>query len=123
LPIVRLARDGKVTKIAEGFGAPFGVAVDARGTVYVADQRDHSVYRVDEDGKKSKLAGCGKPERKDGRGEEAGFFCPSGLVLDGQGNLYVKESGRSENSAWMHIRKITKDGSVSTLAKIRRSAE
>jgi sugar lactone lactonase YvrE len=120
--IVRVKADGKRSVVAGGFVAPFGIAVDARGTVFVADTGTHSVYRIEKRGKKTRLAGSGKVGRKDARGEKAEFSHPTGIVVDARGNLYIKESGRQENSPWMHIRKLAPDGHVSTLARIRRSA-
>ena len=119
--IVRVEADGKATVVAKEFVAPFGLTVDARGTVYVVDAGTHSVYRVEKGGKKVRLAGSGKVGHKDAQGEEAEFSYPTGVVVDTQGNLYVKESGRQDNNPWMVIRKITPEGKVTTLAKIRRS--
>jgi sugar lactone lactonase YvrE len=118
--IVRVGTDARPVVVADGFVAPFGVAVDGHGTVYVVDAGAHRVYRVEKPGKKVPVAGSGKAGHRDGQGLEAEFAHPSGIVLDAQGNLYVKESGRQENSPWMHIRKITPEGKVSTLVKIRR---
>ena len=56
------------------------------------------------------LAGSGKPGFADGAGAQASFHDPSGVVVDGSGNVYV---GDGDNH---RIRKITQEGDVSTVA-------
>jgi len=110
-----LAGDG-VEGNATGAGArsrfsdPWGVAMDAGGTLYVADAGDNNriLYRW-LDGDFHVLAG-GREGFADGRGEAAAFNTPSGLALDRHGTLYVADTG---NHA---IRKVTPQGEVSTLA-------
>ena len=118
--IVRVGSDGRVTELARGFQSPFGLAIDAKGNGYVADSRDHCIYRFDANGKVAKIAGTGAQGHKDGQARAAEFAFPSGLVLDADGNLFVKESGRNENAfpTIMRIRKITPQGEVTTLARI-----
>lgn len=92
------------------FDDPFGVALDSRGAVYVADAGDSNrIRRIGPDGTVSTFAGSGEGFR-DGAGTAAAFHTPSALAFDHQGNLYVADTG---NHA---IRKIAKDGTVSTLA-------
>ncbi|MBA4094542.1 MAG: gluconolaconase, partial [Candidatus Accumulibacter sp.] len=92
------------------FSDPFGVAVDAHGNVYVADGGDSNrIRRIGRDGVVSTFAGAGEGFA-DGPGAAAAFHTPSALAIDRLGNLYVADTG---NHA---IRKITPDGSVSTLA-------
>jgi sugar lactone lactonase YvrE len=56
------------------------------------------------------LAGSGKKGFADGAAKEASFRGPSGVVIDGIGNVYVGDYGNNR------IRKITQDGVVSTVA-------
>ena len=80
------------------FSDPFGVAVGADGTVYVADAGDsQSIRAISADGRVTTLA----------RGQ---FNTPSGLAIDSGGALYVADTG---NNA---VRRVAPDGSVSTLA-------
>lgn len=95
---------------ASRFDDPFGVALDRRGTVYVADAGDSNRIRtIAPDGTVATFAG-GKEGFQDGVGAAAAFHTPSALAFDHEGNLYVADTG---NHA---IRKIAKDGSVTTLA-------
>ena len=92
------------------FSDPFGVASAADGTIYVADGVGaHRIYRITTAGVATILAGS-EDGFADGRGEDARFSTPSGLTLDGEGNLYVADTG---NDA---IRRISPDGTVSTVA-------
>ncbi|MCC2970988.1 gluconolaconase [Massilia sp. IC2-476] len=92
------------------FDDPFGVALDAKGTVYVADAGDTNRIRsIAPDGTVSTFAGS-KEGFQDGVGTAAAFHTPSALAFDHEGNLFVADTG---NHA---IRKITKDGAVTTIA-------
>ncbi|WP_371867940.1 gluconolaconase [Pseudoduganella rivuli] len=104
---------GKVSLVAgkDGlFADPYGVALDANGNVYIADGGDaNRIRRIAPDGTVTTLAG-GAEGYADGPAAQARFNTPSGIAIDRQGNLYVADTG---NHA---IRKITPDGTVSTLA-------
>lgn len=92
------------------FADPYGLVMDAAGTVYVADAGDNNrIRRLWLDGRVDTLAG-GVEGFADGLGAAAAFHTPSGLALDRSGNLYVADTG---NHA---IRKVTPQGQVSTLA-------
>ncbi|MCC3159229.1 hypothetical protein LJ737_18450 [Hymenobacter sp. 15J16-1T3B] len=96
---------------AARFSRPMGVAVDAAGTVYVADTDNHVIRKITPTGQVSTLAGtAGQKGFADGSGPAARLFNPVGVALDAQGTLYVADTG---NNA---IRKITPEGVVSTLA-------
>jgi sugar lactone lactonase YvrE len=92
------------------FSDPFGTAVASDGTIYVADGAGgNRIYRLTSAGAATVLAGS-EPGFADGRGEDAKFSTPSGLALGADGSLYVADTG---NDA---IRRITPDGTVSTVA-------
>jgi sugar lactone lactonase YvrE len=92
------------------YSDPFGVAIDSRGNVYVADGGDgNRIRKIGTDGVVSTLAG-GREGFADGVGSAAAFNTPSALAIDRRGNLYVADTG---NHA---IRKIAPDGSVTTIA-------
>lgn len=93
------------------FADPFGVAVDREGNVYVADGGESNrVRKITPEGIVSTLAGGAPEGHRDGAGASAAFHTPSGLAIDRRGNLYVADTGNNR------IRKITPEGTVSTIA-------
>ena len=104
------AAEGNMPLTVARFADPYGVAVDQAGTIYIADAGDNNrIRKLTQGGATSTLAG-GKEGYADGQGAQAMFNTPSGIAIDGKGNLYVADTG---NNA---IRKVAPDGTVSTLA-------
>ncbi len=95
---------------AARFSTLSGVAVDAAGTVYLADTGNHAIRAVSPDGHVTTLAGTGRAGHRDGIGSDAAFDGPMGLALDPSGTLYIADA---YNDA---IRVLTPDGRVTTLA-------
>ena len=91
------------------FRAPWGVAVDKHGNVYVADRFNHKIRKISPAGEVSTLAGSTEGYA-DGTGAQAQFNDPNDLTVDSQGNVYVVEKDNHK------IRKITPQGVVTTLA-------
>jgi sugar lactone lactonase YvrE len=96
---------------AARFSAPFGVAVDHAGNVYVADTRNNAIRKVTAAGAVTTLAG-GTFGSKDGTGTAAQFNAPSSVAVDAATNVYVADYGNNT------IRKVTPAGVVTTLAGI-----
>ncbi|MCS5575214.1 MAG: NHL repeat-containing protein, partial [Pseudomonadales bacterium] len=92
------------------FNQPSGVAVDTSGNVFVADAWNHRVRKIDPLGNVTTFAGSGSRDSVDGYRTSAAFDVPYDVALDSSGNLYVADRFNYQ------IRKITPDGTVSTLA-------
>jgi streptogramin lyase len=98
------------TGTAASFFSPQGVAVDAAGNVYVADQGNNLIRKITSSGAVTTLAGSGASGSVNGMGTAASFFGPTGLAVDAAGNVYVADQLNNM------IRKINSSGVVSTLA-------
>jgi hypothetical protein len=103
-------RDGDEGTVSTHFDSPFGVAVDADGNVIVADQGNHCIRLITPHGQVFTLAGTGAKGYRDGEGIVAQFDSPSGVAVDGGGNVVVTDTTN------LRIRLITPQGQVSTLA-------
>jgi sugar lactone lactonase YvrE len=96
---------------------PQGVAIDFKGNIYVADTGNNAVRIITPDGNINLFAGyvaAGPPTAgyngDGGPANGAQLQLPVGIAVDGAGNLYIADSA---NNA---IRKVTTDGSISTIA-------
>jgi sugar lactone lactonase YvrE len=98
------------TGAAAYFNQPQGVAVDASGTIYVADYNDNAIRTITAGGVVKTLANNGGVfGYQNGPAATAYFNQPSAVAVDGAGNVYVADT---QNNA---IRKISA-GVVSTFA-------
>lgn len=96
---------------AARFNFPVGIGVDSAGNVFVSDSKNFTIRKITAAGTVSTFAGTAfQFGSTDGAGAAARFFLPYGLAVDGSGNVYVADGGNHV------IRKITPDGTVSTLA-------
>ena len=111
--VTTLAGSG-ATGFADGSGAnaqfttPRGVAVDASGNVYVAENT--RIRKVTPAGNVSTVAGSAFSGSSDGAGSSASFNNATGVAVDGVGNVYVADTGNNV------IRKISPGGIVVTFA-------
>jgi D-alanyl-D-alanine dipeptidase len=96
---------------AARFFLPAGLATDAAGNVFVADEFNHTIRKITPQGMVSTLAGrAGSRGSADGTGTAAYFNNPRGLATDAAGNVYVADYNNHT------IRKVTPAGAVSTFA-------
>ncbi|MBP1704825.1 MAG: repeat containing protein, partial [Chloroflexi bacterium] len=92
-------------------GEPEYIVMDSAGAFYISDTASHTIRKMTPDGTVTTFAGApGASGFVDGAGAKARLNRPNGLALDASGALYVAEEG---NDA---IRRITPDGTVTTLA-------
>ena len=93
------------------FWAPFGIALDVAGNIYVADTANNTIRKMTPDGLVTTLAGlAGQPGSADGTNSIARFRNPWGVAVDGAGNVFVADMSNDT------IRKINTNGVVHTFA-------
>lgn len=99
------------TGTAARFNYPAKVAVDGAGNLYVTDSGNQTIRKVTPAGVVTTVAGTpGLSGFADGNGAAARFNMPSGIALDGNGNLFVGDMNNNR------IRRITPGGDVTTLS-------
>ena len=109
-PLSNGSADG--TGTSARFYYPSGAAVDSAGNLYVADTDNDTIRKVAvSTGAVTTLAGlAGNSGNADGTGSAARFNSPSGVAVDGAGNVYVADTLNHT------LRRVTSQGVVSTLA-------
>ena len=102
--------DGPATQAQ--LSSPYSVAVDGAGNLYIADQRNHRIRKVDSLGVITTLAGTGAAgfSGDGGAANQAQISSPSGVVVDSAGNLYIADTNNQR------IRKVDSTGTITTIA-------
>ncbi|MFF7097149.1 RICIN domain-containing protein [Streptomyces rubradiris] len=124
----KIATDGKISTVAgtgvagySGDGGPAvsaqlnwprELALDNEGALYVVDSNNHRVRKITADGKISTVVGAGVAgfSGDGGPATAARLNLPMGVAVDSTGTLYVTEYHNNR------VRKITTDGTISTVA-------
>ena len=108
----RIAPDGTITTIAGGgkmpagglnegssatvlaLDAPRNLAMDSGGNLYISDFNAHRVYRMDQGGSLTTVAGTGVPgfSGDGGAAYSAQLAYPAALAVDRQDNLYIADT-------------------------------
>jgi sugar lactone lactonase YvrE len=104
--------DGGPARDAQLSG-PSYLTADASGIVFVADESNHRVRRVDRDGRITTVAGNGDagPAPSGGRAIDAALDDPQGLAVDAAGNLDLADSGAGDR-----ILRVSPDGTIAPIA-------
>jgi trimeric autotransporter adhesin len=92
--------------------APFGVAVDKAGNVYIADTSSHRIRKVDTSGMINTVAGNGTEgfSGDGGPAARASLNFPTGVTVDRAGNLFITDQSNNR------IRKVSTVGVITTVA-------
>ena len=96
--------------VATQLNVPQGVAPDGAGNLYIADQHNHRIRKVDAAGVITTVAG--NFFRDDGPAVAVHLYNPTGVALDGAGNLYIADTDGQR------IRKVDAAGVITTVAGI-----
>ena len=125
--ILKIDSTGTITTFAgteeRGFGGdggpavqaqlryPTGVAVDGAGNLYIADQNNHRIRKIDSTGTVTTVAGTGESGfgGDNGAATAGQLSYPSGVAVDNAGNLYIADSGNHR------IRRVDSTGTITTV--------
>src|SRR5919107_542836 len=115
--ITTVAGTGKVGFSGDGGPAtkaqldvPIAVEVDREGNLYITDESNYRIRKVDKDGIITTFAGTGEDRHSGGGGPatSAQLRDPGGIAFDARGNLYVAD--------YTSVRKIDPSGTITTVA-------
>jgi trimeric autotransporter adhesin len=105
------AGDGGPAPLAQ-LNGPTACILDAAGDLFIADTNNHCIREVTPDGNISTITGTGTAGFSGDGGPAAGAALngPMGVAVDGNGDLFIADSGNSR------IREITPDAVIQTIA-------
>lgn len=97
---------------AASLNQPWGLAVDDLGNLYISDRSNEVIRKVDRSGIIHTVAGNGTAgfSGDGGPATSASLNLPTGLALDGAGNLYIADSSN------YRIRVVNTAGTITTIA-------
>src|ERR1700739_3758258 len=79
------------------FSQPAGLTLDGKGNLFIADAANNEIRMLTlTTGAVVTFAGTATSGSADGTGIAAGFYNPSGVAIDGGGNLFVTDEQNSE---------------------------
>ncbi len=83
------------TGVAAQFNVPQALAMDANGTLYIADTGNNRIRLILPNGEVQTLAGQSRAGFADGLGTAAQLNHPRGIAVDALGNLYVADEANN----------------------------
>ncbi len=90
---------------------PFSLTIDNAGNLFFTDQTSERIRKIDTNGTISTVAGNGSVSAIDGMpATSSGLFNPSGIAVDGAGNLYIADTAN------YRLRMVDTNGTIHTLA-------
>ena len=98
--------------VSANLDEPLGVAFDAAGNLFIADEGSHRIFKVDTSGQLTVVAGIGifGFSGDGGPATSASLASPVSVALDGAGNLFIADFSNSR------IRKVDTSGIITTVA-------
>ena len=113
--VLHFSSSGWGAAIGTGLGQPNGLAIDATGNVLVSDGLSNKVVSISSAGSVSVLAGTGTAGfgGDGGPAASAPLSGPSDVKVDGQGRIYVADTGNNR------IRLLTPQAPVTSLSILR----
>jgi sugar lactone lactonase YvrE len=93
---------------------PIAVEVDREGNLYITDENNYRIRKVDKDGIITTVAGTAKGAGKKGRSADGGpatsaqLRDPGDMTFDARGNMYLGD--------YLTVRKIDPSGTITTVA-------
>jgi hypothetical protein len=102
--------DGASATSAELSG-PWGITLDGSGNIYIADEYNNCIRKINSSGIISTVAGNGVAgfSGDNGAATLAKLNSPCGLAFDGSGNMYIADMSNSR------IRKVNTSGIITTI--------
>ena len=103
--------DGQKATSAE-LNAPYGIAVDSKGNLYISDTLNNRIRKVNQTGVISSIAGTGDGgfSGDGGAATSATIWNPEAVAVDSGGNVYIADEFN------LRIRKISRGGKINTIA-------
>ena len=98
--------------VQASLNTPAGIAVDAAGSLYIADCKNNRIRKVSPGGVITTVAGNGSAGFSGDGGPATGARLngPQGVAVDPAGNLYIADTGN------YRVRKVSSSGTITTVA-------
>ncbi|OJW74992.1 MULTISPECIES: NHL repeat-containing protein [unclassified Spirosoma] len=103
--------DGEQATFAQ-LSEPYGLTVDSNGNLYIADRNNHCIRKVSPSGIITTVAGTGNAgyNGDGGQATSAQLYSPTGVAVDGNGNLYIADRDNHR------VRKVSPSGGIMTIS-------